>query len=838
MFKLRLQILAVLLAGALLGYFAAFGNFALITAQQENKETDNVKGPPPGSPGSTTTIDGRYLPNPPAPFGGTINLNAYQSKPYWPARVVPPKGAPNVLLIMTDDVGFGAPSTFGGIIPTPNLDRIGKMGLRYTNFHSTALCSPTRAALITGRNHHSVGFGVISEASTGFPGYNSIITKDCATVGTILRDNGYGTSWFGKNHNTPEFTASMAGPFDQWPGGMGFEYFYGFVGGDTSQWQPNLYRNTTAIDPYVGKPGWNLTTAMADEAVDWIYQLHEIAADKPFFCYYVPGGTHAPHHPTPEWIKKISEMKLFDEGWNKVREQIFANQKKLGVIPQNAELTPWPKDILKEWDALNADEKKLFIRQAEVYAAYLAYTDHEIGRVIRAVEDTGQLDNTLIIYISGDNGSSPEGTPIGTPNEVASFNAVDFPVERQLNEFYDGWGSDKTFPHMAVGWTWAFDTPFKWTKQVASHFGGTRQGVCMAWPGRIKDTGGIRHQFHHVIDIVPTILEATGLPAPVSVNGIAQRPIEGVSMAYSWDKANAGVRSTRRTQYFEMFGNRALYHEGWVACTTPVQPPWDFASKEPPQNVADGYKWELYDLTNDWTQANDLAKANPDKLRELQELFLVEASKYQVFPMDNRGMTRMVMPRPSLTAGRSDFTYTRPVTGIPHGDAPSTIARSFSITAEVTIPEGGAEGMLNTNGGRFGGYGLYLLKGKPVFAQNIVGFATVKWAGKEAIPAGKHTIEFEFTYDGPGLGKGGTGVLKADGQEVASEKVPHTTPFIFQWDETFDVGSDTGTPVVDKDYQCPFAFTGKLEKLTVKIGPSQMLPAEKRAVEKKVGERD
>jgi arylsulfatase len=792
---------------------------------------------PPGSPAATTTIDGKYLPPPPPKFGGEINLNGNQSKPWWPPRVVPPKGAPNVLLIMTDDVGFGAPSTFGGVIPTPNLDRIGKMGLRYTNFHSTALCSPTRAALITGRNHHNVGYGVVSEMSTGYPGYNSIIEKNTATIGTILRDNGYGTSWFGKNHNVPAFVASQAGPFDHWPVGQGFEYFYGFVGGDTSQWQPNLYRNTTAIYPYVGKPEWNLTTAMADEAIDWMTQLNSLAPDKPFFCYYVPGGTHAPHHPTPEWIKKIEDMKLFEDGWNKLRERIFANQKKLGVIPKDAKLTPWPKDLLKNWDDLKADEKKLFLKQVNVYAAYLAYTDHEIGRVIDAVEKMGKLDNTLIIYISGDNGGSAEGSPIGTPNEVAQFNGLEFPVERQLKEFYDVWGSDQTYPHNAVGWTWAFSTPFKWTKQMASHFGGTKQGMCVAWPNRIKDAGGIRTQFHHVIDIVPTILEATGLPAPVSVNGIEQKPMDGVSMAYTWDKGNAGVPSKRKKQYFEMLGNRAIYNEGWIACTTPITAPWDLTGKFP-TDVAGGYKWELYDLTKDWTQDNDLAKENPAKLKELQELFLVEAAQHQVFPLDNRLSARLLSPRPSLTAGRDLFTYTRPVTGIPHGDAPSILDRNYTITADVEVPKDGAEGMLNTNGGRFGGYGLYLLKGKPVFVHNLAGFVSFRWEGKEAIPAGKHTVEFDFTYDGPGLGKGGTGVLKVDGKEVASNKVPHTTPFIFQWDETFDVGSDTGTPVNDKDYKVPFAFTGKLNKLTVKVGPSQMLPKEKKEQEKKVRERD
>jgi arylsulfatase len=795
----------------------------------------------PGSPSATATIDGKYLPPPPPKFGGEINLNAAQSRPWWPPRVVPPKGAPNVLLIMTDDVGFGAPSTFGGVIPTPNLDRIANMGLRYTQFHSTALCSPTRAALITGRNHHSVGFGVISEQSTGFPGYNSIIPKNSATIGTILRDNGYGTSWFGKDHNTPDFQASQVGPFDQWPTGMGFEYFYGFVGGDTSQWQPNLFRNTTPIYPYVDKPGWNLTTAMADEAVGWLKQMNDIAPDKPFFCYYVPGGTHAPHHPTPEWIEKIKKMGLFDKGWNALREQIYANQKQLGVIPQDAKLTPWPKDLLPEWDMLNADQKKMYIRQAEVYAAYLAYTDHEIGRVIQAVEDMGKLDNTLIIYISGDNGSSAEGTLIGTPNEVASFNGVNVPVEVQLKEFYDVWGSDKTYPHMSVAWSWAFDTPFKWTKQIASHFGGTRQGMCIAWPDRIKDKGGIRHQFHHVIDIVPTILEVTGIPAPDMVNGIAQKPIEGVSMAYTFDAANAKAPSRHKTQYFEMMGVRALYHDGWIACTTPLRPPWEIVGPTV-QDPANAYKWELYDLSKDWTENDDLAATNPAKLRHLQELLWVEAAKYQVLPLDASVATRLVAPRPNLTAGRRVFTYSGELTGIPHGDAPSILNTSYTITADLTIPEGGAEGMIHTNGGRFGGYGFYLLKGKPVFTWNLVDLKRVRWEGKEALTPGKHTLEFGFKYDGlgfatlafnnmSGIGRGGTGVLKVDGKEVARQKMERTVPLILQWDETFDVGADTGTPVDDKDYQVPFRLTAKLNKLTIKVDPPKLTPEDVKKLE-------
>lgn len=833
--KTTLGCVAAIGCGVWLGYVAASGKLALLVHAQETPAAAKRAAPAPGSPGATTTIDGRYLPNPPAKFGGEITPNALQSKPYWPPRVVPPKGAPNVLLIMTDDTGFGAASTFGGVIPTPALERVGKMGLRYTNMNSTALCSPSRAALITGRNHHTCGFGVVSEQATGFPGYNSIIGKDCTSVGAILRDNGYSTSWFGKAHNTPNFQASQAGPFDQWPNGMGFEYFYGFIGGDTSQWQPNLFRQTTPIYPYVGNPKWNLITAMADDAIGWMRQLDAADPDKPFFCYYVPGATHAPHHPTPEWIKRISDMHLFDKGWNELREQIFANQKKLGVIPQDAKLTPWPKDLLKEWEALSENEKKLFIRQADVYAGYLAYTDHEIGRVIQAVEDMGKLDNTLIIYIVGDNGSSAEGTLVGTPNEIAALNGFPVPVEDQL-KFYDAWGSDRTYPHMAVGWTWAFDTPFKWTKQVASHFGGVRQGTAIAWPKRIKDAGGIRHQFHHFIDIVPTLLEVTGIPAPVMVNGIAQKPIEGVSMAYTFDKANAKAPSMHKTQYFEMFADRAIYHDDWIASTKVTRPPWHLVGAVNP-NPAENVTWELYDLTKDWTQAQDVAAANPRKLKLMQDMFWVEAAKYSVLPLDASVATRVVAPKPSLAAGRRAFMYSGELTGIPPGDAPSLLNTSYSITADVTIPEGGAEGMLNTNGGRFGGYGFYLLKGKPVFTWNLLDLKRIRWEGPEALAPGKHTLEFDFKYDGlgfatlafnnvSGIGRSGTGVLKVDGNVVATQKMEHTIPIIMQFDETFDVGADTGTPVDDKDYQVPFKFTGKLNKLTLKIDPPKLTPAD------------
>jgi arylsulfatase A-like enzyme len=778
----------------------------------------------PGSPSATTTIDGKQLPPPDPKFGGVIKDSAVDSKPWWPPTVVPPKGAPNVLLIMTDDQGYGVCGTFGGVIPTPAMDRIAKAGLRYTQFHSTALCSPTRAALITGRNHHSSGFGVISEQATGYPGYDSIITKDKATIGEILKENGYATSWFGKNHNTPTYLYSLAGPFDQWPSGMGFDYFYGFMGGETNQWTPFLFRDHTAIFPWIGKPGYNLITDMADEAIKYLTDLNAAAPEKPFFLYYVPGGTHAPHHPTPEWIAKMKGK--FDMGWNELRDQIFANQKKLGVIPPNTELTPWP-DSLPKWDTLNPTQKKVYAHQAEIFGAYAAYTDHEIGRVIQAVEGLGKLDNTLIIYISGDNGTSAEGSAIGTTFDLAAIQAIDMPVDAQL-KFYDVLGSDLTTPHMSVAWSWAFDTPFKWTKQIASYFGGTRQGMAISWPGHIKDLGGIRSQFHHIIDIVPTILEVTDIQPPATVNGIAQKPIEGISMAYTFDSANANAPSKRDTQYFEMFGNRALYHDGWIATTVPPQPPWLMGTVQMP-DVLTGYKWELYNIADDFSENNDLGAKNPDKLKELQGLFMDEARKYQVLPLDNSIIERLLAPRPSATAGRTEFTYSGEVSGVPDGNAPNLLTRSFSITADVEIPSRGAEGMLNTLGGRFGGYGLYLLKGKPVFTYNLLALEKFRWEGPQALKPGKHTILFDFKYNGPGMGKGGTGVLSVDGKEVARKAIPHTVPALFTIDESFDVGVDTRTGVEDKDYKPPFRFTGKLDKLTIKLGPNQMMAEDQKA---------
>lgn len=758
----------------------------------------------------------------------------------WAPRIVPPKGAPNVLLIITDDAGFGVPSTFGGVIPTPTMDRIANNGLRYNNIHSTALCSPTRAALITGRNHHSAGFGVISEQSTGFPGYNSIISQDKATIGRILLEHGYATSWFGKDHNTPAFAASQVGPFNQWPTGMGFEYFYGFVGGDANQWQPNLFRNTTQIYPFQGKPEWNLVTGMADDAIDYLNRINQIMPSKPFFIKYAPGATHAPHHPTKAWVDTIHNMHLFDQGWNKLREQIFENQKKLGVIPQNTQMEPWPTKGLPNWDSLTPEEKKLYIKQVEVFAAYAAYNDSEIGRVIKTIEDMGKLDNTLIIYINGDNGTSAEGGPMGTPNEVAFFNGVAVPVADQM-KWYDVWGTEQTYNHMSAGWSWAFDTPFTWFKQNASKLGGIRQNMAISWPARIKDKGGLREQFSHVIDIVPTILEATGIQAPEMVDGIKQAPIEGTSLAYTFDAKNAKEPSHHKTQYFEMFGQWALYHDGWLLSTQVNRAPWEVMGPANPDPL-NNQVLELYDLNTDFSQSKNIADQHPDKVKEMKQMFIAEAKKYQVSPMDASVGARIVAPRPNITAGRTEFVYTQPMVGLPQGDSPFILNSSYTITAEIDVPQGGAEGMILTSGGRFAGYGFYLLKGKPVFLWNLIDLKRIKWEGPDALTPGKHTLEFDFKYDGlgigtlafnnmSGLGRSGTGTLKVDGKEVQTISLPHTLPMILQWDESFDVGSDTLTGVNDADYQPPFALTAKLIKLALKVDRPELTPEDIKKIE-------
>ena len=815
-----------------------------------------------GSPSATTTLPGNQLPAPAPKFGGVIKEDALQSKPWWPPRVVPPKGAPNVLYIMTDDAGFGVPSTFGGVIPTPNMDRIASSGLRYNRIFSTSLCSPTRAAGITGRNHHSVGFGVIAEQATGFPGYDSVIGTENATIARILRDNGYATSWFGKDHNMPTYQASQAGPFTQWPTGMGFDYFYGFVGGDANQWEPNLFRNTTQIYPFKDYPStlkldrsdpkaqiwpvtgkessWNLVTAMADDAIDWMTRIHQTDPRQPIFMYYVPGASHAPHHPTKEWVDKIHAMHLFDDGYEKLRERIFANQQKLGVIPKDQKLTPWPAEMLTPWDKLSPEAKKLYIRQVEVFAAYVAYSDYEIGRVIQAFEDLGKLDNTIVIYQNGDNGTSAEGGPEGTFSEVAFFNGVQPPVDVQM-KYYDAWGTEFAYNHMSAGWSWTFDTPFDWFKQNASRFGGTAQNMVVSWPARIKDKGGMRDQFMHVIDIVPTLLEVIGIPAPEYVDGIKQRPIEGTSFAYTFDAANAKAPTRHTTQYFEMMGQYALYHDGWLLSTKVDRAPWDAFSPANPDPL-NNQVFQLYDLSKSWNQSEDVAAQYPDKVKQMRAMFVDEAKKYQVFPLDASVGARVAAARPSLTAGLTELTYTRPMTGVPQGDAPYLLNTSYTLTADITVPEGGAQGMIATSGGRFAGWGFYLLKGKPVFNWNLLNLDWVKWEAPEALKPGRHTIEFDFKYDGlgvgtmaynnfSGIGRSGTGTLKVDGKAVVTRKMEKTIPIILQWDESFDIGSDTLTGIDDADYKPPFKLTAKLDKLTIKIDRPTLSPADVKTLE-------
>jgi len=764
-----------------------------------------------------TEFNRNILPIPEQPFGGKIGRTIQDSVKDFPKMIEAPKGAPNVLIILTDDVGFGASSTFGGPIPTPTMDRLAENGLRYTQFHTTALCSPTRAALLTGRNHHSVASGVIMEAGTGFPGYNTLAPKSAGTFAEILKQNGWNTSWYGKNHNVPDWQSSQAGPFDLWPTGLGFEYFYGFIGGDTSQWNPAIIEGTKPIEPPHDAKDYFFEKDMADHAINWIRMQHAMAPNKPFVAYYAPGTAHAPHHAPPDWIAKFKGQ--FDQGWDKVREETFARQKAQGLIPAKAELTERSAGI-PAWDSLNADQKKVYAHMMEVYCAALAYCDYQMGRILDAIKADGELDNTLVIYIQGDNGASGEGGMQGLLNEMTFFNAIpeDFQeVKRQMNEL----GGPNTFNHYPVGWAHAMDTPFQWAKQIASHFGGTRNGLVISWPARIKDKGGIRTQFHHVIDIMPTILEAAGVPAPTSINGVAQKPIEGVSMAYTFDDASAP--SKRHTQYFEMLGNRAIYHDGWVAATTPPTPPWSSSGGN--VGVLD-YQWELYNVKDDFTEARNVAASEPAKLKELQDLFWAEAEKYNVLPIDNSKVERLdVHNRPSLTLGRNEFTYYDGMIRIPEGAAPDLKNKSFGISATVSIPEKGAEGVIMTQGGRFAGVGLYLKDGRPVFHYNLAGVERYTIAGKDKLIAGRHVVTLDFNYDGGGLGKGGTATLTVDGNKVASGHLQRTIPFRMSLDETLDIGEDTGTPV-SEDYHVPFKFNGELEKVTIQIADRKLTEAE------------
>lgn len=779
---------------------------------------------------SSDQLDRSVLPIPPAAFKGKIERTAKESTPDFPKAVEAPDGAPNVLLILTDDVGFGASSTFGGPIQTPTLERLADNGLRYNMFHTTALCSPTRAALITGRNHHSVASGVITEFATGYPGYDSLVPKSAGSVGEVLRENGYNTSWFGKMHNVPDWMSSQAGPFDLWPSGLGFEYFYGFLGGDSDQWHPALYENTTPIEPYLGKADYILDHDLADKAISWMRMQHALAPDKPWFLYYATGTAHAPHQAPKEWIEKYKGQ--FDQGWDTVREETLARQIRLGVVPPNTQLTKRPEQI-PAWDSLNSDQKRLYARMMEVYAGALSYADNQIGRLLSAIEDSGQLDNTLVIFIMGDNGASAEGTLQGTTNEVATAaNGVQESIPYLLS-MIDKLGGPLAYNHYPVGWAHAMDAPMQWTKQVASHFGGTRNGMVISWPARITDKSGLRSQFAHVIDIVPTIYEATHIPAPKIMDGVEQKPLDGVSLVYTFDDAKAPTRHS--TQYFELVGNRGIYKDGWMANTTPLRLPWVTIGDEP---NPDDFKWELYNITEDFSQANDVASKYPDKLKELQAAFDVEAKKYNVYPLDSSFASRADPSiRPSLTRGRTEFTYFPGMIRIPEGSAPDFKNKSWTAAAEITIPKGGASGVIATIGGRFGGWALMLQDSKPEFVYALSNQPQHKFriASDKILPPGDHIVRIKFDYDGGGIGKGATVTLLADEKQVAQGKVPQTIGIRFSLDETFDVGEDTGTPV-SEDYAdaMPYPFTGTLKRFAVVLEPQKLSEEEQARLRKEL----
>jgi arylsulfatase len=772
------------------------------------------------------------LPRPEPAFKGKIGHTVKESKPDFPAEVQAPPGAPNVLLILTDDVGFGASSTFGGPIATPTMDRLAKDGLRYNAFHTTSLCSPTRAALITGRNHHTAASGSITEMGTGYPGYNTLTPRTVATVGQMLKYNGYSTAWFGKEHNVPDWHSSQAGPFHYWPTGLGFDYFFGFLGGDADQWHTPIFENTLPYEApeQRGPNPKHFNELMADKAIAWIRMQRAVAPQRPFFAYYATGSAHSPHHAPQEWIAKYKGR--FDQGWDKVREETLARQKQIGVVPASAELTVRPKE-LAAWDSLTAQQKKVYARMMEVYAGTLAYADHEIGRVVDAVTELGQLDNTLVIYIMGDNGASAEGTLQGTSNEVGeAANGVAESID-YLASIMDGLGGPLYYNHYPVGWAHAMDTPFQWTKQVASHFGGTRNGLVIRYPKLIKDHGGLRTQFCHVTDVVPTILDVTGVAFPSVLGGFKQKPLEGSSLVYSF--ANAQAPTHHPTQYFEMFGNRAIYSDGWMASTKPLRLPWVTYGASP---SPDDFKWELYHVADDFSQAHDLADREPARLKKMQQLFDHEAKKYNVYPLDSSFAERADPAiRPSLTRGRADFAYTAGMTRIPEGSAPDMKNKSFTLTATIEVPASGASGILGTMGGRFGGWALLLIDGKPEFdyAYSNQPAHKYRFASSQRLAAGKHTIQYDFKYDGGGLGKGGTGTLSVDGQKVAQGRIDHTVRARFSLDETMDFGEDTGTPVVESyAAQMPFKFTGTLDRFDIHIEKKQIGAEDERALKRHV----
>jgi len=728
--------------------------------------------------------------------------------PEIPTGPVAPKGAPNVLLIMTDDVGFGATSTFGGPIPTPIFDRLAANGLRYSQFHTTALCSPTRAALLTGRNAHSVGSGMITELASGHDGYTSIIPRSAATIGQVLRDHGYSTGWFGKNHNTPDWETGPAGPFGRWPAGFGFDYFYGFHGGDANQWAPELVNGTTTVEPPTHDPHYILDKDLADHAIDWLHQQGSTAPGKPFLMYFVPGTAHAPHHAPREWIERFKGH--FDQGWDRMREESFARQKAAGVIPRDAKLTPRPAEI-PTWDSLSPKQRRLYARMMEVYAAALSYADDQIGRVIAELDRSGQLQNTIVIYIQGDNGASAEGGLNGTTNEMARANVQPESLE-YLTSQIDQLGGPDSYNHYPVGWAWAMNTPFQWTKQVASHFGGTRNGMVISWPGHIPDPGKVRSQFGHVIDIAPTIYEAIGISPPNEVAGVKQQPIEGTSLLYTLTQPNAPSR--HRIQYFEMFANRAIYKDGWIASTVPRRVPWVFTAGgiDP-----DSFDWELYNLNVDYSQANNLAASSPERLKELKAEFHQQAVAHNVYPLMATAAERFSSAlRPYPLNGRAEATFYSGPARYPNGSFPDIKNRSWAVTATID-PAAGANGTLVTQGGRFGGWGIFVRDGKPAFAYRTTNQPQDLFMvrSSDALAPGRHVVEVAFEYDGGGPGKGGTVSLKVDGVERATGRLPRTIPVTFPW-EGAAIGHDTGTTLVD-DYQLPFAFTGTIDRIEIKL---------------------
>lgn len=774
----------------------------------------SVHPPPPLQTGSSANA-GAYtsLPVPAKPFNGTIGPTYKESRADFPQPVAPPKGAPNVLLILLDDLGFAGTSAYGGLTPTPNFDKVAAEGLRYNAMHNTALCSPSRAAILSGRNHHQVGMGSLTEGATGFPGYNSLWSDNNAAIGQVLKDNGYTTAAFGKWHDTPDWETSAAGPFDRWPTGKGFDYFFGFQGGESDQYYPQLYVNTSPVEPdRTPEQGYTLNEDLANHAINWLRQQQSIAPDKPWFVYYAPGATHAPHQVPQSYIAPFKGR--FDMGWDKYHEMVFANQKKLGIVPADAQLTKRPAEI-PAWDSLSDDQKRVYARQMEVFNAYLTQADEQIGRVLDEVQKSPNGENTLVILALGDNGASAEGGLTGSLNSIAVLNGIPDTLPEMVKHI-DELGSPKYENHYSVGWAWAVDTPFQWTKQVASHFGGTRSGFTVAWPARIKAHGEVRTQWHHFIDVAPTIYEAAGITMPQNVNGQKQVPLAGVSMVYTFDSPGAPGR--HRTQYFEIYGNRAIYHDGWIAAARHGLP-WVTVGKK---GDFDKDTWELYDLKTDFSEASDLAAKNPAQLRQMQALFQQEAKKYNVLPLDDRFAERANVPdRPSHTRGRTSFTYYPGTVRLPEGSAPNVKARSHEITA-VFDAEAQTQGVIVAAGGS-AGYTLFVKDGYLIYENNFFGRERDQIKSSTRLPAGRITAQFRYTHEDTSYGGGGTAVLYVNGQEVGRARFAHVVPARYSATETFDVGRDTGE-AVSEAYQSPFPFTGKLDHVTVDISPQQLNP--------------